>query len=250
MTAEAWLNQHPVARLIWKPGYEFVYQCLKTAAMLMFGPAWRVRRVGRRAHVPKGGVVLCPNHASYLDPAFVQLCVRRRLTFVMTEDFYRLRRWRWFFRLVGAVSIGRGRKGHKGLRRAMALVRRGRAIVVFPEGRLTEDGRLNRAQRGIGRLARRLRVPIIPVGIAGSRHAWGKGAARPGKARVRVAFGRPLRWDAAHDRGNLRENEQAFADEILEAIGRTKAWVEAHAPDSGDVPTAPAVLQEVRTAGR
>jgi len=250
MTAEAWLNEHPIARLIWKPGYELVYQCLKTAAMLMFGPAWRVRRVGRRAHVPRGGVVLCPNHAGYLDPAFVQLCVRRRLIFVMTENFYQLRRWRWFFRLVAAVSIGRGRQGRRGLRRAMALVRRGHAIVVFPEGRLTEDGSLNRAQRGIGRLARKLRVPIIPVGIAGSRNAWGKGAGRPGRARVRVAFGRPLRWETTHDRENLREAEQAFSDEIMEAIRQTKAWVEAHAPDSGDVDWAPGGLQEVGTTGR
>jgi 1-acyl-sn-glycerol-3-phosphate acyltransferase len=249
MKAEAWLNHHPVARLIWKPSYELVYQCLKVAAMLIFGPAWRVRRVGRRAHAPRGGVLLCPNHASYLDPAFVQMCVRRRLVFVMTENFYQLRRWRWFFRLVSAVSIGRGRKARKGLRRAMALVRRGHALVVFPEGRLTEDGSLSRGQRGVGRLARLLDVPVIPVGIAGARNAWGKGQARPGKARVRVAFGRPVRWHDAVP-GDERASEQAFVDRVMVAIAHTKAWVETHAPDSGDVrPVGPA-LQEPQASGR
>lgn len=249
MKAEAWLNHHPVARLIWKPAYEFVYQCLKVAAMLIFGLPWRVRRVGRRAHVPRGGVLLCPNHSSYLDPAFVQMCVRRRLVFVMTENFYQLRRWRWFFRLVGAVSIGRGRRARQGLRRAMALVRRGHAIVVFPEGRLTEDGRLNRGQRGVGRLARLLDAPVIPVGIAGARNAWGKGQTRPGRARVRVAFGRPLRWQDAHP-DNPRASEQAFVDDVMVAIADTKAWVESHAPDSRDVEAVGDALQEAQTSGR
>ncbi len=249
MTATAWLNQHPVARRIWKPAFEFGYQCLKIAVALVFGPVWRVRRVGRRAHVPQGGVVLCPNHASYLDPAFVQLCVRRRLIFVMTEDFYRVKWGAWFFKLVGAVAIGRGRRAHKGLRRAMALVRKGHAIVVFPEGRLTEDGTLNRAQRGVGRLARLTRVPVIPVGIAGARHAWGKGRTRPGKARVRVAFGRPLRWHGNADT-NERRTEQAFSDEVMRAVAETKAWVEAHAPDSGDVPLAAGDLQKLGASGR
>nr|MDJ0522433.1 lysophospholipid acyltransferase family protein [Planctomycetota bacterium] len=165
------------------------------------------------------------------------------------ENFYELKRWRWFFRLVAAVSIGRGRQGRKGLRRAMALVRRGHAIVVFPEGRLTTDGRLNRAQRGIGRLARKLQAPVIPVGIAGARDAWGKGQARPGRARVRVAFGRPLEWRDAHP-DNPRKSEQAFADEVLVAIAQTKTWVETHAPDARDVRTFPSDLQEARATGR
>ena len=61
---------------------------------------------------PAGGAyVLAANHASYLDPAFVQLVVRRRVTFVMTEDFYRSKWGSWFYKLVGAVPIGRGDRG-------------------------------------------------------------------------------------------------------------------------------------------
>ncbi len=233
MSASSWLNRHPRINRLWMPAFEFGYVCLKTAVAIFFGPIWRVRRVGRRAHVPSGGVVLCPNHASYLDPAFVQLVVRRRLIFVMTENFYRLSWGRWFFKLVGAVSIGSGRSARKGLRRSMALVRRGHAIVVFPEGRLTTDGHLNRAQRGIGRLARRAGVPVIPVGIAGARHAWGKGTGGPGKARVRVAFGRPIVWGGDPTLAN-RAAEQQFADRVMASIAETKAWVQAHSPDPRD----------------
>ena len=84
-----------------------------------------------RVEVPRTAVVLCPNHSSYLDPAFVQLTVRRRLTFVMTNDFYSLPGARWFFKLVGAIPVGRGRMSRKGLRRAMALVKRGHVAFSF-----------------------------------------------------------------------------------------------------------------------
>ena len=108
MSVVSWLNGAAPIRWIWRPAYEFFYACLKCAAAMACGPLFRVRRVGRRAHLPRGGVILCPNYASYLDPAFVQLVVRRRVVFVMTNDFYQLGWARWFFRLVGAVRPGGG----------------------------------------------------------------------------------------------------------------------------------------------
>ena len=139
----------------WRLAYEAGYACLRGVTALIFGPFFRVRRIGPPPPLPEGGVVLCPNHASYLDPAFVQLCMPRRVTFVMTNDFYANRWGRWFFGLVGAVPVGPGRQARAGLRRAIALARRGHAVVLFPEGRLSRDGTMHRGQRGIAILARR-----------------------------------------------------------------------------------------------
>ena len=105
MSLTAWLNRPGPISWIWKPGYELGYQALKCGVGFVCRPLWKVRRVGRRAHLPSTGVIVCPNHASYLDPAFVQLVVRRRLTFIMTNDFYAPPAGRWFFKLVGAVPV-------------------------------------------------------------------------------------------------------------------------------------------------
>ena len=249
MSVTAWLNRPGIVERIWRPGYEIGYQCFKGCIMFMLAPVFRVRRVGPPPKLPPGGVVLCPNHASYLDPAFVQLTVRRRVTFIMTNDFYELPRWRWFFKLVGAVPVGRGRMARKGLRRAMALVRAGHSIVVFPEGRLSRDGHLGRAQRGIGRLARRTGAPIIPVAIAGAIHAWSHGDSRPGRARVRVAFGPALIW-AENTNKHPRKAEQEFADRLMNRIAGTKAWIQSTAPDAGDVPVSLPSLQTADSSGR
>ena len=203
----------------WRALYEGIYYVLESGTRLVFRTLFRVRRVGPPPRLPAGGVLLCPNHQSYLDPALVQVVLRRRLTFVMTNEFYRSRAANWFFRLVGALPIGRGRVAHASVRRAVGLLRTGSAVVVFPEGRLSTDGSLHPAQRGIARLAREGRAPIIPVAIEGSMRAWPRGARWLRRADVRIGFGDPIPWVGSPDRGA----DQAFADGVLEAIKAVQA---------------------------
>jgi 1-acyl-sn-glycerol-3-phosphate acyltransferase len=250
MTATAWLNRPGPLGRFWRPAYEVGYQAFKCVVSFVLSPIWGIRRIGAAPKLPKGGVVLCPNHTSYLDPAFMQLVVGRRLVFVMTERFYESPKARWFYRLVTAIPIGKGgRSARKGIRRAMALVKRGHAIVIFPEGRLSPDGHLNEAQRGIGTLARRTGVPVIPVAIAGAWHAWPKGARRPGRARVRLAFGEPLTYDEPEPKGR-RHGEQAFADRVLRGIAASKAALQAAAPHPSDIAVRAARLQADGASGR
>jgi len=183
-------------------------------------------------------VLVCPNHASYLDPAFVQLLVRRRLTFVMTTEFYEKPWGRWFFRLVGAVPVGSGRQSLAAIRRASALVRRGHAVVVFPEGRLSRDGSVGRMQRGVSIIARRTGAPVYPAGIVGSFAAWPHGARRPVRCHVRVAFGAPLRWSAPPGMP-VREAEEQYAGRLRARICALVAAIapQCPLPTRGRTPT-------------
>lgn len=233
MSLSSWLNAPGFRGQVWRVLYEGGYACLKSVVHFCFRPLFHLRHLGPEPRVPEGGVVICANHASYLDPAFVQLVIRRRVTFVMTNDFYARPAGRWFFKLVGAVPVGRGRMARKGLRRAMALVRRGHAIVIFPEGRLSTDGRPTRAQRGIARLAWRTGVPIVPVGIVGNFRAWPVGARWLTRSDVRVKFGRPLRWAGGTARPS-REEQQAFADALMGKIGDLRRIIQGRAPSELD----------------
>jgi 1-acyl-sn-glycerol-3-phosphate acyltransferase len=205
----------------WLWSYEACYACFRGIVTLMFRPIFLVRRVGPAPRLPRGGVLLCPNHQSYLDPAFLQLTLSRRVTFVMTHVFYRLLPTKVFFMLVGAIPVGTGRTSWGGMRRAAAILRRGGALVVFPEGRLSEDGTLHRAQRGIAALARRGRAPVVPVAIEGSLRAWPKGARWLRRSDVRVAFGEAIPWPEEA----TREGDQAFADRVMEEVARLRTKV-------------------------
>ena len=84
-----------------------------------------------------------------------------------------------------------------GAREAMrhlgSLLGQGSSVLIFPEGRRRETGRIDRFQPGVGMLASRMRAPVVPVRIDGVDRVLPMGArwARPG--RVRVAFGDPIR---------------------------------------------------------
>ena len=233
MSLSGWLNAPGWRGRIWRVIYEGGYACLKSVVHFCFRPLFHLRHLGPEPRVPEGGVVLCANHASYLDPAFVQLVIRRRVTFVMTNDFYARPEGRWFFKLVGAVPVGRGRMARKGLRRAMALVRRGHAIVIFPEGRLSTDGEPTRAQRGIARLAHRTGVPIVPIGMLGNFRAWPVGARWLTRSDVRVKFGKPIYWSGGPEKPD-RDAQQAFADELMAAIEGLRSRIRERAPSRHD----------------
>ena len=203
-------------RFFWA-GYEFGYLCLKAFVLIITGPLFRVRRVGSEPDWPPGGAILCPNHQSYLDPPFVQLVLKRRVFFVMTNEFY-VNPWgRWFFKLVGAIPVGKGRTSREGIRRAVALIRKGHAVVIFPEGRLSQDGSMGKGQRGVALVARQTNAPVFPVGIAGSIRAWPKGRRYPGRAHVRIAFGRPMQW-SANPNNRMRHEELVFVERLMERI--------------------------------
>jgi 1-acyl-sn-glycerol-3-phosphate acyltransferase len=213
-----WIAPPRAFERAWRATYEVVYFALECVAYLIFRPMFRVRHAGPPPSLPRGGVLLCPNHQSYLDPAFVQLSVNRHLTFVMTNDFYSSALANWFFRLVGAIPVAPGRMSIASMRRAAAMLRLGFAVVVFPEGRLSTDGSLSSAQRGISVIARRGRAPVVPVAIDGAIKAWPRGRRWMRPADVRVAVGHAMPFEAATG----KDAEQGFADRVLAEISRLK----------------------------
>ncbi|MHC5010492.1 MAG: lysophospholipid acyltransferase family protein [Planctomycetota bacterium] len=207
--------------------YEFGYGCLRGVVLMFFRPLFKIRRVGSKPRLPLGPVIFCANHASYLDPAFVQLVVPRRVAFVMTNEFYRRRSGRWFFRLVRAIPVAPGRMAKTGFEQALARLRRGSAICIFPEGRLSRDGTMGRAQRGVAVLSRMGGAPVVPMGIAGNYETWPRGARWFRRGDVRVAFAPAIEPpDAAHLQG--RAAEQAYADGILESVALARGRAERH----------------------
>ena len=67
------------------------------------------------------------------------------------------------------------------------------SILIFPEGKITLTGAIDRFRPGVGMIASKLDVPVVPVRIDGLDRVLGKGARMATPGRVRVAFGEPLR---------------------------------------------------------
>jgi glycerol-3-phosphate dehydrogenase (NAD(P)+) len=151
---------------------------------------FRLANTGRE-HVPReGGVIIAPNHRSFLDPFVIGICMRRPVYFVAKRELFENRLIGWFLNCLGAFPIRRGESDEESVETAKRILARGDMVMIFPEGTRIRSGSLGRAKRGVGRLALEAGVPVVPVAVHGTERARRGWRIRPVKVKVR--FGRPL----------------------------------------------------------
>lgn len=160
---------------------------------------WMVRGAG---NVPRaGGVILASNHQSYLDVLLLGAACPRHVR-------YLARRTLWDQPLLGrlitdwkAIPVNRESPGKDELRGMVETVKAGEVLALFPEGTRTRDGSIGDLRGGVGFLARRAGVPVVPVLIQGAFEAWPREWKLPGRGRIRIAFGRAVKYpDSWEDR--------------------------------------------------
>jgi 1-acyl-sn-glycerol-3-phosphate acyltransferase len=133
----------------------------------------RVRGLRR---LPSGPCVIVANHNSHADTAalIAALPARRRPAAAAAADYWfagrrgRLRAMACRS-LCGAFPVRRGGGGSADLADAARLLAAGRDVIVFPEGTRSRDGHVGEFHRGAARLAELAGVPLLPVGLTGTR---------------------------------------------------------------------------------
>jgi len=75
------------------------------------------------------------------------------------------------------------------LARAADQLARGRSILIYPEGKRTDEGEINRFRPGVGMIASRLSVPVVPVRLEGLDRVLHQRWKFPKRGKARVAFG-------------------------------------------------------------
>ena len=162
--------------------------------------SWSIEGV---EHIPRSGpALLAFNHISYLDPlaaAFVVDRARRVPRFLGKAELFADRRIAWILRGAKQIEVTRGTAtAPMALTNAFAALDAGEAVVVFPEGTITDDPDLNpmEAKTGIARLALGSGLPVIPAAVWGTQNVWPKGYPKrwwPPKQDLLVRIGEPLR---------------------------------------------------------
>ena len=157
---------------------------------------FRLRRGGRH-HVPAGGVLLASNHRSFLDPFVIGCCVRRPIYFVAKQELFENRFAGWLLNCLGAFPVRRGESDEQSMATALALLERGEAVVIFPEGTRHRSGPLHPPKRGVGRLALESGAPVVPIAVTGTERARRGLVFLP--VRVDIRCGRPLTYPRVRD---------------------------------------------------
>ena len=139
-----------------------------------------------------GGLLLLSSHQSHLDPLLLGLACDRRLSSLARSTLYRCKPFGFVITALDAVPIERETSPVAGMRIVIDRLRRGAAVILFPEGTRTATGRLGEIKGGFSVIARRAGVPIVPVAIVGAYECWPRTRRFPRPGRIRLEFGRVM----------------------------------------------------------
>lgn len=145
-------------------------------------------------NIPEGGgFILAANHKSFLDPAVLGICSSRQLNFMAKEELFENRFFRWWLNKVNVIPIRRKSADLSAIKSAIAKVKGGEGLLVFPEGtRQDPDKDFGDPEKGIGFLVDKLGCPVIPALVLGTDKAMPKGAKFIRPAKVKVYFGKQI----------------------------------------------------------
>lgn len=187
-------------------------------------------RVAGAEHVPRSGpAILAANHASFLDPPVIGAAAPRMISYLARETLFRNRAFGWLLRRWQAVPVDREHAGASGVRIVLERLAAGHAVLIFPEGTRSLDGRLQPARPGVGLVVTKSAAPVVPVRVFGTHEALPRRGRRVRLHPLGVVFGEPLDFATlraeAQTASKPRQKEiyQRIADEIMAAIARLPA---------------------------
>jgi 1-acyl-sn-glycerol-3-phosphate acyltransferase len=151
---------------------------------------YRLRIEGRHGIPKTGAAVLVCNHVTFVDWLILSAATQRPIRFVMHHQFLKVPLTGRLFRDAKVIPIAGAKENAEVLEAAFAAIARelaeGELVCIFPEGRLTRDGKLSPFRRGIERIVASSPVPVVPMALDG---LWGSLFSRSGKVPERRRFG-------------------------------------------------------------
>jgi len=173
---------------LWRP----ICKAIASGFVFLLGTV----RVRGKYRVPqKGGLLILSNHLSDLDPIVVQVVCPRPVHFMAKSELFEMRILGRLLRGFGSFPVKRGEPDRGALKTAAQLLKDGDAVVVFPEGEISESGDLLELKSGIALIIRLAAgVPVICCGIQHTQLTmpYGKVVPRPAFHHMDAVWGEAI----------------------------------------------------------
>ena len=179
-----------------------LYQFAKSLVWKVLNPIYRFDIHGLE-HFPKtGGILVCTNHIDALDPPVVGITAPRPVHFMAKAELFNAPVLKPLLPKLNAFPVKRGLSDREALRTAIALLKGGEVMGLFPEGTRSKNGDLGKGYSGAGFFALKGEADVVPCAIIGPYKAF---------KRLKVVYGEPIQMQPYRDR-------KASADEVTTVI--------------------------------
>jgi 1-acyl-sn-glycerol-3-phosphate acyltransferase len=210
-----------VATAPFDPGRYTVGRWFRRAAVtaVKLIPFWSFRTDGVVIPDPRRPYVAVSNHESYAD-IFLISHLPWEMKWLSKEAIFRIPVMGWMMRMAGDIEVRRG--DARSRRQALAEVRdrlkKGVSVMIMPEGTRSPGEDLLPFHDGAFRVAIDAGVPILPMAVAGTRHAMAKDSMQFNRARAVVRVLEPV-----ETQGLTEADVPALRDRVREMITRARA---------------------------
>lgn len=200
------------------PGAGAMQRRVRTIGRPVASRLWNIETKGYDRLPTDGPAILCPNHISFLDSAFLMLTVARNISFVGKAEYMDSWKTKYLFPAMGMIPIDRsgGERSAAALDAAERVLGRGELFGIFPEGTRSRNGTLHKGRTGAARLAMKIGCPIFPVGIVGTDEIQPPDAKTPKLGRsCSIEIGRAVRPERYRSRGADHLAWRSMIDEVM-----------------------------------
>ncbi|WP_225919258.1 lysophospholipid acyltransferase family protein [Actomonas aquatica] len=197
------------------PVYGISHYAFKTLYSIMF----RGEVAGLENIPATGGFLFAANHASHLDPPGIGSQVPRQIAFFARKTLWKGGMASWWMDQANAIPVDRdGGSDVSAIKRVLKTLKEGRPLILFPEGTRSPDGELQTPKSGVGMIACKARVPVVPVRIFNSHQAWGRGKRMHPGVPVDIVFGQLMPLAEFDDQAAGKERYQVASERIMARI--------------------------------
>ncbi len=194
-------------------------ECVRATFHLIFGLFYRYRCDGLKNIPDAGPLLIVSNHQSFLDPILVGIGVwqRRHLYAMARASLFRNPIFGGVLRYMNTFPVDRGAADMKAMRKAIDVMKAGQALMVFPEGTRTSDGRTLAFKPGIMLLVKRAGATVVPVAVDGPFDIWPRTRKLPKLfGRMATRFGEAIPAQVLVDMGD--QQATAYLQDKIESM--------------------------------
>ena len=144
----------------------------------------------------KGPLIICPNHASFIDGPLLVGAFNRKTTlqtyFLGLSAYFDNKIISLVKKDLRFISLDPGTNLNQTLETCRYVLNENKILCIFPEGMRSIDGKIREFKRGVGILIKELNVPVLPVHIDGTYKLWPAYKKFPWPSRTTITFGQKL----------------------------------------------------------